>query len=368
MDLDPESAKNQQTEPLDANFSSSNSLIFHLPCAYNFGGALPGFFVPFPSYPMYLNMAVEQLVPGGFRASFPNGVRERRTGHEGLGAASNQIQDLLQLGTSHELDFDSAPRFEIGALDASPRQHDGLSGTVPHYTSRNGLDHPQAGTIAYASSDPHSCYPTTEQRDWYNGPATRDNMPNGFDFAWQGHAAHDPFMNDLDQDASTNLLYSDRTSEESHLSGNGGFDIPLSPVPSNIEMSLAINTSVQASTFTYDTSSPLQESFNHVTIPSSSPETSFSSALTISPTPSPTHAPSPNSTRHPCPHPHCHSTFARQSDLSRHAKIHFPERHRKYHCWKPGCDRNGRKGFTRRDKWKDHVRSVHRLEDDGGRV
>jgi hypothetical protein len=364
MDFDPESAKSQQTEPLDASFSNAHSLIFHYPYHYNFGVALPGFFVPFPYYTMYPKAAVEQQVPSGFVASFPSGVREDWTRHESLRAASSQIQDL-QLSANSEPDLDSAPQAETRAPYATPGQQDWPNETAAHYTSSSELDLPQASTIAHAPSDTHSHCSTTEQQHWYNEPAARDNMPNGFDFAWQDNTAHSPFMNDFDQDASTNLLHSNGTIEENHFSGNGSFDTQPSFVSSSTDTNFSFNASFQASTSTYGTSSPLQESSTHATMPSSGPEISFSTSTT-SPTPSPTDTPSPNSTRHPCLHPHCHSTFARQGDLKRHAKIHFPERHRKYNCGEPGCDRNGRKGFTRRDKWRDHVRGVHGLEEDGG--
>ncbi|KAH6720652.1 hypothetical protein BKA61DRAFT_238086 [Leptodontidium sp. MPI-SDFR-AT-0119] len=354
MDFDPESAINQQTEPLDASFSNARSLNFYHLYPHNFCVALPGFFVPFPSYTMYPNAAAEQLVPSGFRASFPSGIREDWTGHESLGAASSQTQDL-QLNANSEPDFDSGPQAETRALYATPGQQDWPCKTAAHYYSPNELDLPQAGTVAHASSDTHSHYPTTERRDWHNNPPARDNIPNGLDSAWQDNTAHNPFINGFDQDAS---------SEENHSSGNGSFDTQPSPVSSNTETNSSFNASFQTPTSTYGTSSLLQESSAHTTIHSSSPETSFSSTSTTSPTPSSANAPSPNSTRHPCLH--CHSTFARQGDLRRHAKIHFPERHRKYHCWQPGCDRNGWKGFTRRDKRRDHVRGVHGLEEDGG--
>jgi hypothetical protein len=55
----------------------------------------------------------------------------------------------------------------------------------------------------------------------------------------------------------------------------------------------------------------------------------------------------------------CHSIFGRAGDLKRHRRTHFPE-NRCYHCHKDGCDRNGRKGFFRRDKFRDHQRKAHR--------
>jgi hypothetical protein len=364
MDFDPESAKNQQTEPLDASFSNARSLIFHHPCPSNFAIAFPGFFVPFPSYTMYPNAAVKQLVPSGFRASFLSGVHEDWTGHESRGAASSQIQDL-KLGANSESYFNSAPQAETRALYSTPGQQDWLYETAAHCTTPNELDLLQASTVAHTSSDTHSHYPTTEQPDRYNEPAARNNMLSGFDFAWKDNTAHNPFINGFDEDSSTNLLHSNRTSEANHFSGNSSLNTQLSSISSNTETNLSFNASCQASASTYGTSSPLQESPTHATILPSSPEASFSSASTTSPTLSPINAPSPNSTRHPCPHPHCDSIFGRQGDLRRHAKIHFPERHQKYHCWEPGCDRNGQKGFTRRDKWRDHVRRVHGLEEAG---
>jgi hypothetical protein len=364
MDFDPESVKNQQTEPLDASFSNARALSFHHPYSYNPGVALPAISVPFPSYTMYsTNSAVEQLVPSGSGARFPSGVCEDWTGHESLGVASSQIQDL-QLSAKFEADFDSAPPAGTRALYVMAGHQDGSYDTAAHFNSPKGLDLPQAGTVVHTSSDTHSYYPYTEQQGWYNELAAHDNTVNGFNAASQYNTAHDPFMNSFGHDDSTNLFHSNGTGEASHFSGNGIAGTQLSSISYNTERSFSFNASFQASTPTYGTFYPIQESSTNA-IPSSSPEASVSTTSTTSPTLSPINAPSPNSTRHPCPHPHCHSTFARLGDLSRHAKIHSPERHRKYRCWMPGCDRNGR-GFTRRDKLRDHVRRVHGLDEDGG--
>ncbi|KAH8773095.1 hypothetical protein F5882DRAFT_410417 [Hyaloscypha sp. PMI_1271] len=364
MDADPESVKNQQTEPPNASFSNARALSFHHPYSYNPGVAHPGISVPSTSYTICpTNSAVEQLVPGGSGARFPSGVYEDWTGHESFGAAFSQIQDL-QLSTNLEADFDSAPPAETRALYFTPGHQDESYDTAAHFTSPNGIDLPQAGTVVHTSSDTHSYYLSTEQQDWYNELAGHDNMANGFDAALQCNTAHDPFMNGFGYGASANLFHSNGTGEASHFSGNDIAGTQPSSISCNTERGFSFSAPFQVSIPTYGTSAPIQEGSTRATISPSSPETSFSTISTTSPTPSPTNAPSPNSTRHPCPHPHCHSTFARTGDLSRHAKIHSPERHREYPCQEPGCGRN-RRGFTRRDKLRDHVRRVHGLDEDG---
>ena len=355
MNFDPESAKDQQIEPLGAAFSNARFPILHHHCPFNSGVAVTGIFMPFPSHAMYPNAAVEGLVPGEVRTSFPSGVREDWTGHGSLGEASSQIQ-YQPLSVNPETDFDSAPQFEPCDPFATPRQQDWPYGTATHYASPNELNLPQAGTVAYAPSATHLYYPTTERQEWFSEHTGPENMPTGVDFAWQDNTAQNPFMNGFGEATSTNLLLSNGSSENTHVLGNGSYDT-LNPISPNTVTSLT-NDSFEASAATYGISSPYQENSTRATIPSS-PQQSTSTA---SPPPSSPNAPSPNSTRHACLH--CPSTFARQGDLRRHEKIHFPERHRKYHCREQGCNRNGRKGFTRRDKWRDHVKNVHGLEED----
>ncbi|KAH6716022.1 hypothetical protein BKA61DRAFT_336033 [Leptodontidium sp. MPI-SDFR-AT-0119] len=146
----------------------------------------------------------------------------------------------------------------------------------------------------------------------------------------------------------------------------GSFNTNYSPTSSNTERSLSVNNFYQPSNTAYGTSTTVQDLLPHSNL---SPKTSFSLTTSstpphdhTSPTPSPTNASSPNATRHSCAH--CPGNFVRLSDLKRHAMIHFPELHRKYDCWQPDCDRNGRRGFIRKDKLRDHLRGVHELEED----
>lgn len=59
---------------------------------------------------------------------------------------------------------------------------------------------------------------------------------------------------------------------------------------------------------------------------------------------------------HPCDR--CPSAFGRAGDLRRHYRVHFPDRHT-FHCRVEGCNRNGQRGFYRRDKFRDHQRHAH---------
>jgi hypothetical protein len=60
--------------------------------------------------------------------------------------------------------------------------------------------------------------------------------------------------------------------------------------------------------------------------------------------------------RHTCPH--CPRTFKRLGDVKRHEKVHIPGQ-RRFHCRQAGCERKGGRGFYRRDKLRDHVKTVH---------
>jgi hypothetical protein len=59
---------------------------------------------------------------------------------------------------------------------------------------------------------------------------------------------------------------------------------------------------------------------------------------------------------HPCNR--CSRAFGRAGDLRRHYMVHFPGL-RTFHCRVEGCNRNGHRGFYRRDKFRDHQRPAH---------
>lgn len=54
----------------------------------------------------------------------------------------------------------------------------------------------------------------------------------------------------------------------------------------------------------------------------------------------------------------CKKTYARSSDLKRHAAKHRPGL-REFSCPATVCPYKGNKGFTRKDKMKDHVKNMH---------
>lgn len=61
--------------------------------------------------------------------------------------------------------------------------------------------------------------------------------------------------------------------------------------------------------------------------------------------------------RHTCPV--CHKTYSRLSDLKRHAAKHRAGP-KEFNCPATGCRRHiGNRGFTRKDKMKDHVKNKH---------
>jgi hypothetical protein len=70
----------------------------------------------------------------------------------------------------------------------------------------------------------------------------------------------------------------------------------------------------------------------------------------------PTNRPHAQHKSHPCDR--CPNVFGRAGDLRRHYRVHFPDR-RTFHCHFEGCNRNGQRGFYRRDKFRDHQRQAH---------
>jgi hypothetical protein len=147
----------------------------------------------------------------------------------------------------------------------------------------------------------------------------------------------------------------------------GSLDTKPSAALDSTEMNGPFNSFDQnTSTDIFGIGIPGQEIEAHPNVQSDSPETSFSSEFDLPNTlrslpPSSPTSPSTNnnsSNRQFCRL--CRSTFKRPGDLKRHEKVHFPER-RSFHCWQLGCERNGRKGFYRRDKLRDHEKQVHDL-------
>ena len=60
-----------------------------------------------------------------------------------------------------------------------------------------------------------------------------------------------------------------------------------------------------------------------------------------------------------CHAPDCKAAFKSMADLKRHSGMHCTDPVM-YSCEKPGCDRVGDNGFTRKDKLRDHVRQKHK--------
>lgn len=60
-----------------------------------------------------------------------------------------------------------------------------------------------------------------------------------------------------------------------------------------------------------------------------------------------------------CRHKGCSKSFTRAADLERHAKVH-QDGPREFGCPAPGCERKGKRGFTRKDKLVDHWGCKHR--------
>jgi hypothetical protein len=326
MDFNLQSARDQTPKPLNASFSNVPPLVFYHPAPYNIGLPVHGFFVPFTSHAISSTSTIERPVSGEFGGNFSNEVCVHHPDDEGLVEAASQIDKQYQDPTSQtdsEINFDFAPQVETTSLYSIP-----------------------------------------ENQDWYYNAAASDTIPNEFELQSQaGAIVGDPLLNDFAQDTSNHMLDFNITSEVMEISGS--LITASGAPPENTEMDLSFNSFDQnTASDIFDFGMPNQNPQTYPTIPSPSPETSFSSEFDLTTslrTPDP-NSPSIPSSSNTSPSRQfcglCRSTFKRPGDLKRHEKVHFPER-RSFHCWQYGCERNGRKGFYRRDKLRDHEKQVH---------
>ena len=383
MDSGLESARNRRRVSLDGGYCDITSLFFRRRGRYNFDLVFHGRFVP-PASHIMNSTPIEQPGQGvggfatigidddllfgeigGLRAIFSNGVH--RTGQE-LDvpvAASNQTNGQNEdfepapdaaLDANFELDFDFPSQVETAPLNIAPECQDGLYDTAvndpllnnfPQETPNNifRIDIPGQGIdfLGRIETNPSSASASTEM-----------NVSS----------------NQFDQGAPNDVFNMDVPGQEIDLSDSLGTN-PNVP-------SASPETSFSSNDFDQDTlndifriafpgqeidfSNSLETNPN---APSDSQGTSSSNDFNLTPTP---RTPSPSSQaatpsssnsspdRYSCRR--CNSTFKRQADLKRHTKVHFPGQ-RKFHCWQLGCERNGWRGFYRRDKLRDHEKQVH---------
>ena len=78
------------------------------------------------------------------------------------------------------------------------------------------------------------------------------------------------------------------------------------------------------------------------------------------PTSSRRRPPTTSQPRVTCPEPGCHKSYARPSDLRRHALTHQASAPR-FDCPVQGCHRRGANGFLRADKRREHYRNIHEV-------
>jgi hypothetical protein len=332
MDFDLESGRDQYAESLNASFSnapSTCSVIFYHPVPYNFGLPLHGLFIPLTSQTMSSSSLIEQPLSSQFGSSFSGEVRPNEPDDECLVAAASQMDRQCQDPTSNtnsDLSFDFAPQVKITPLYSIP-----------------------------------------ENQDWSYNTATSDTIPNEFGLHSQaGAIVGTPLLSNFDQNTSNHMLDFDITREGIEFSGN--LDTNLGVGSNSTELNVSFNGfDENTSNDNFDLGMPGQDLEASPKISSPSPEMSFSSSEFNPATPLRTPDPNPPSmpsgtttspSRQFCGL--CRSTFKRPGDLKRHEKVHFPER-RNFHCWQYGCERNGRRGFYRRDKLRDHEKQVHGL-------
>ncbi|KAH6706485.1 hypothetical protein BKA61DRAFT_139602 [Leptodontidium sp. MPI-SDFR-AT-0119] len=347
MDFDAGSAGNQQVEPrnTEANFPT---LMFYHSCPCHLGVPVSPYFVPILDRTMCPTTAFEHPMLGELR---PSVSHENRGGASPL-KASSKIQGQQSIANS-DFEFESAPPVETphyAAIEHQNRHYEtGINATMP-----NILGFSQASTVAHTPGWTPLPYPAAEQRGWHSEPAAHANMQSELDFPFQGSADHNRSPNGYGQDTTNNMLDAGNASEATDSPGS------LSGAATTREMKS--NNFYQPLNTTFGVSAPSQELSPHPGFNLNlNPETSSTASSPLNFTPSPTNLSSPNSTstRHSCSH--CTKTFARQTDVRRHGKSHFPEQNRMFPCSVQDCPRNGERAFIRSDKWMQHRRTVHGL-------
>jgi hypothetical protein len=383
MDSGLESAGNQHRVSLGGGYCNITTLFSHRRGQYDFDIKIHGYFVP-PASHIMSSAPIEQPGQdvGGFATSgldedshfggigrlgaiFSNGVRRAGQELDIPVAASNQtnghIEDIepvqdAALDAQFELDFDFPSQAETAPLHIPLECQDGLYDMAFNDHLLNNV--PQEPTTDILTTD------IPGQKTDFSGRI--ETNPSAASACTEMNISSKQF----DEGVPSDVFDMDIPGQESYFSGSLG---PNSNLPSASPM-----TSFSSNDFNLDTPNdifsidcPRQEinfsnSFEtNPNAPSASQETSSSNDFNLTPIPStPPHssqAATPSSSnsspdRHSCRH--CNSTFKRQTDLKRHAKVHFPGQ-RKFHCRQPGCVRNGRKGFYRRDKLRDHEKQVH---------
>ena len=289
------------------------------------------------------------------RAGFPNEVSF-------TGIDFNLPVTASTLDANFEIDLESLSQIAAGPVDITPRRQDGLHDTP--FTNPFANDLPQQNL-----SDIFRDEIPSQEYDFSRSLETNPNIlsatpETSFSSSHYDQVTpHDIFsLNIPSQDSLETNPYQPPPSKEYDSSRN----LETSP---NV-LSATPQTSFSSNDFNQDKVSEIFVSESpdiqatHLIGPSTMQETRNDSDLTSIPipdTPSPSSPASNNNSspdRHSCSQ--CSATFKRTGDVKRHEKVHIPGQ-RRFHCWQLGCERNGRRGFYRRDKLRDHEKQVHGL-------
>jgi hypothetical protein len=346
---------------------------------------------------------------GGLRAIFLNGVRRTVQVLDVQVAASSktngQNEDFelvpdAALDANFELDFDFPSQVETAPLPLAPERQDRLYDTAFNDPFLNNfpqeilndilrIDIPGQGIdfLGRIETNPSAASASTEMN--LSSSQFDQGAPNNV-FGMDIHGQETDFSGSLGTNpnvpsASPETSFSSNDFDQDTPNDSFSIDFPGQEIDFSNSLETNPNTpsaSQETSFSAYDFDQdnlnencalerPGEETnFPHSqgtypNIHSASQQTSSSNDFNLIPIPS---TPSPSSQaatpsrnnsspdRHSCHH--CNSTFKRQADLKRHSKVHFPGQ-RKFHCWQLGCERNGRRGFYRRDKLKDHEKQAH---------
>lgn len=330
----------------EANFPT---LRFYHSCPCHLGVPVSPYFIPIPDRTMCPTTAFEHPMPGELGPSFSNG---NRGGASPL-RASSKIQGQPSIANS-DFEVESAPPVEAPHYAVTEHQNrhyeTGINATMP-----NMLGFSQASTVAHTPVWTPLPYPAAEQQKAGIAsplltPTCRASSTFPFKAALITTTSRTVMVKIPPTIFSVRAMRARRPTPQAASAGQ----------PATREMKS--NNFYQPLNTTFGMPAPSQELSPHPSFSLNlNPGTSSTASSPLNFTPAPTNVSSPNltSTRHPCSH--CTKTFARQTDVRRHEKNHFPEQNRIFPCNVQDCPRNGERAFIRSDKWMQHRRTVHGL-------
>jgi hypothetical protein len=333
MDFGLEAARSRRRVPSDGGYDIT-SVVFHRRGQYDFNLTLHGLFVPPVSHLMDSTPPIEQ---------------------PGRGVSGFSVLDA-PLSANLEFGFDSPSQAAATLLDIVTERQEGHYETAANDPFLNNFDQENLDDIfnvdiprrriGFSDSLETNQIPSSPNSEpLFSDELNQDNPNEIFDIDISSLGID--FSNSVETNPNTPATTQNTRISSINLDQhipNDSFDIDVPGQEINLSNSLEANPDVPTASQDTNFSSNEYDLTTRLSTPTRRPPATTPISGNSSPE------------RHSCRL--CSSTFKRPSDLKRHVKVHFPGQ-RKFHCRQLGCGRNGRKGYYRRDKLRDHERQVH---------